>query len=43
MIGENMTPGELYDNGGVVVVEETAERRAMWERLQHEWLQHQKK
>ncbi len=36
MTTENLKPGQLWDDGGVVVVIESDERRAMWERLSHQ-------
>ncbi len=37
--GLNLNPGQLYDDGGVVVVGESDERRAMWERLRSQSMQ----
>lgn len=36
MTEEGMEPGQLWDDGGVVAVIESDERRALWDRLQHQ-------
>jgi len=36
MITDGLKPGQLWDDGGVVVVIEDAERPAVWERLRRE-------